>query len=821
MASFWRNLGYTLRVLGRHPGFTTVAVISLALGIGANTAIFSLLNALLLRDLPVRQPSRLVELSAVRQNHKIPFSYPMFREIVQGQRAFSGLFGWSAGVDSNVQIDGKHSLASVRSVTGNYFYELGVSPLLGRWFNSKNSGQPGNTESEGAVLSYNFWRSRFGGSTGAIGKQIVIEGRPFTIIGVTRRWFTGMTPGESPDITIPIAAGIAHPGLDERSRLLVLATGRLKAGVSLAQAQAQLKSFWPGVLLATTPTETPGLRRQLFLSMRLDASQAATGIAPDLRSQFTRPLYLLMAIAGLILLAACVNLANLTLARAAARSHETSVRLALGASRQALALQVLTESLTLAGVGALLGLGLAGWGSRLLVILLSKGRPAPVVLEPGPDLRVLFFTGAVATLCAIVFGLAPAWCSARQNPLAALKENPCGLTGATGTWASALVTAQVALSLVLLLSAGLLVHSFRNLVSVPLGFHKQTVLEVGLYPRVGGYRGLDLNGYHRALIERVALLPEVRSVAFSDVSVPEQEQRWQDTVTPADSSLESHALADAIMVSPGFFHTLGINIVRGRAFAWTDDERHSPVAMLSSALAKRLFPGGDPIGHRVRFGFMPESQNLEVVGVAGDARLFNLHDTDEQVIFLPCLQHAAFTQQGYLVVRTGARPEAVARAVGRQIESMGREFPSSVATVAQRVGKLLVEERAIALLSALFAGLALLLAAVGIYGVMSYTVARQTRNIGIRMALGARPALVLWSVLRHALAVAITGIVVGAPCAMAVGRLMAGMLFGISPADLPTYIEACLLLMLAALFAAYLPARRAARLDPVIALRTE
>ena len=382
MERLWQNLRYTIRVLAKNPGFTTVAILSLALGIGANTAIFTLINAVLLRDLPVRQPERLVQLVGVRPDGKVPFSYPMFREVERGQRVFTGLIGWGTGGMQSVEVNGILSQNHVVAVTGNGYSELGVTPLLGRLLTPEDSNPSSGTTSQVAVLGYEFWHSRLGGAVDVVGKQIRVEGHPFSIIGVTRKWFAGMTTGQPPDITIPITA---YPALmegneftlDSRSILWLSVIGRLKDGVTIEQARAQLQSFWPDVLLATASTEIPGPRRQRFLSMGLEVSSAAKGFTSGLRSQFARPLFVLAGIVGLILLVACVNLANLMLARAAACSHEMSVRVAIGASRWSLARQVLTESLALSLAGALLGLAFAFWGSHLLVLLMTQGESIP------------------------------------------------------------------------------------------------------------------------------------------------------------------------------------------------------------------------------------------------------------------------------------------------------------------------------------------------------------------------------------------------------------------------------------------------------------
>jgi len=810
MASLWQNLRYTIRVLGKNPGSTVVSVLSLALAIGANTAIFSLLDALLLRDLPVQHPERLVEMSVVRRGDKIMFSYPMLREIERGQKVFSGLIGWSFGGEVNVELQGELFQANVRSVTGNYYSVLGTTPFLGRLIT------PDDKETSAvAVISYEFWQRRFGGAPDVVGKEIAIEGQPYTIIGVTRKWFTGMSTGEGPDVTTPMKS------TDNRAMLWVFITGRLKDGVTVEQARSQLQSFWPEVLQATASTNTPGLRRDLFFSMGLDVSPAATGVNRTLRSQFTRPLYVLMGIVGLILLVACVNLATLLLARAAARSHETSVRVALGATRLTLARQVLTESLALSACGALLGLALAYWGSRLLVALMAEGYLTPVVFDLRPDWRVLSLTASVAILTGILFGLAPAWRCSREDPATVLQQTAHSLTGATGKLGHVLIVTQVALSMVLLLGAGLLVRSFRRLCSVNLGFAKESVLELDLTPRPGAYQNLDVNHYHQQLVERISNLPGVVSLGFSDVTMRRGPQ-WQEMASPMSETPTPSAgvMAHAAMVTPGFFRSLGVSLVRGRDFDWNDDEHHPHVAILSRGLAARLFPSGDALGQRIRFSFMPEMQNLEVVGVAGNARFLDLHNAAPSAVYLPALQFAP-GPWGYLFVRTRRSPEMLVRAVENEVNSLGRDYSLGARTIDEEVSQALVEDRAIAMLSSFFGGLALLLASIGLYGLMCYSVSRRTREIGVRAALGAQRTTVIWLVLREALALVLLGVAVGIPSALAASRLIASMLFGISPGDLPTIAAVSLLLLASALFAGYIPARRASRTDPVVALRTE
>src|SRR6266566_1164515 len=646
MHQLWQNLRYSFRALRKNPGFTAVAILSLALGIGANVSIFTLINALLLRDLPVPHPERLVELSLVRQGHKITFSYPMFRELDRGQRVFSGLVGWSESTISNVEVNGVFARSNILAVTSNYYSELGVAPLLGRLLTSEDVNPHAGSTSQVAVIGYEFWQQRLGGAHDVIGKQIRIEGQPFTIIGVTRKWFTGLTPGEPPDITIPITAfpltlplaGGNTFTLDDRSLLWVRVTSRLKDNVTIDQARAQLQSFWPEVLLATASTETPGLRRQTFLSMGLDVSPVRTGFARDLRAQFSRPLYLLAAIVGLILLVACVNLANLMLARAAARSQEMGVRVAIGASRWALAGQILTESLVLSLAGALLGLALSYWGSRFLVAFMTEGT---VSLDLRPDLRVLSSAAFVGVFTGILFGFTPTWHSSRQDPAVVLQQGSRSLAGGAGKLGKALIITQVALSLVLLLFAGLLVHTFEELRFLNLGFEKNNLLEIIPQAKPGGYQNLDMNGYREQLIDRISRIPGVRSVGFADISIPSPEapeQKQKVSVISEDPITGFQVMASQVSIWPGFFKALGIRMIAGRDLQLADDEKHPRLAIVSKSLAERLVPNGDAIGQHVRYSFWPDFQNLEIAGICEDARVLDLRDSAPPIIYLSYLQ---------------------------------------------------------------------------------------------------------------------------------------------------------------------------------------
>jgi len=822
------NLRYTCRVLRKNPIFTAVAVLSLALGIGANTALFTLANALLLRNLPVRQPDRLVEVSLVRGDGKFPFSYRMFRELEGGQHVFSELIGvdlgsqWHTGKMVNVEVEGVLSQSHLLWVSGNFYSGLGVTPHLGRLFTPGDADADHGTVSDVAVISYEFWQSRFGGAPDVVGKQIRVEGRPFTIVGVTSKGFTGLTRGEPAEITLPLTAAPliedGTPGLERGGAYWLFAIGRLKDGISIEQARAQLQSFWPEVLRVTAGTRQ-GARLETYLSMRLDVSSAAVGVAEDLRSQFTRPLNVLGGLAGLTLLIACLNLANLMLAHAAARRTEMSVRVVLGASRWSLVRQLLIESLALSVSGALFGLAFAYWACRVLLLLMMQGSAMPVSLDLSPDWRVLFFTISLAVFTGILFGVVPAWRCSLPSPALALQQGRQGVAERTGKLGKVLVSSQVALSLVLLVGAGLLAQSFERLLSSDLGFQTDHVLEVTLYPQPGAYQDIDLNVYHQQLLERVSNVPGVLSAAYSNNSiVGGRELGWQDDVSAesSDPATTIKVRTYGAMISPHLFRTLGIPLVRGRDFDATDDQQHPRVAIVNSCLAARLFPNGDAVGKRIRIAAV---RDIEIVGVSGNARMFDLRNQATPVIFLSYLQVPP--RWGGLVVRTKEPPENLAKTVRREIESLGREYAFWTGTIPEVMNQRLAKEHVTAILSGFFAFLALLLACIGLYGLMSYLVTRRNREIGIRVALGAQRNAVLWMTLRETLVLALFGMAIGIPAALAATRLIVGMLFGISANDPSTIVCVSLLLLLVALVAGFLPASRASGVDPAVALRAE
>ncbi|MDE0432632.1 MAG: ABC transporter permease [Bryobacterales bacterium] len=813
MESLRQNINHALRIFAHKPGFAATSVVLLALGIGANSAIFSILNTLVFQKLPVRQPEQLVEVFGIYRNgSKVPFSFPMFENLEDGQRVFSGLFGWSGIFSSNVEINRQLSLGYVRAVTGNYYSELGTTPALGRFI------LPKDLNTQVAVLGYAFWDRRFGRSPDVIGNTIRIEERLFTIIGVSSRWFAGMTPGQTPDLVIPITA--APFPRQSRSSLWVSVGGRLNQDVTIEQAKAQLQSFWSDVLMATVPTQSPGERRASFLSMKLEVESAASGVKEGLRSQFVQPLHLLLGITGLILLVLCVNLASLTLASYATRDQEMGTRLALGASQWQLSGQLLAESLFLSATGAVGALVIAHWGSTLLSGFMSKGALVPVVLNLSPDWRVFSFTASVALVTGLIIGVTAVWQVFHLEPASVLHRGQRVLGRRVRILARVLIVAQIAMSLVLLHGAGLFLRTLKNLRSFDPGFSRAGVFQVSLYPKPKAFEKWNVNSYRKDLIDRVASLPEVGSAAFSNLPVPVGEKGWRDTVVLDSTDLGSsvEVMAILVFVSPGFFKTLGIPLASGRDFDWTDNDEHPGVAIVDSELAEQILPAGNAVGERISFSVHSRFQALEVVGVVGAARLVDLRNANLPVVYVPSPQHRGFSQRGNLFVRA-SHLAAAAQSVENEIASLGYEYPTSLNTLDYTSEQALLRERAIATLATFFAILSLLLAAIGLFGLMSHTVTRRTREIGIRLALGSQRRHVFRVILTETLLLTIIGISVGSLCAFWATTLVTHMSFGFAPDDPHTLVIPAMVLFAIGAAAGYLPARRAMRMDPLAALR--
>jgi predicted permease len=806
-----------LRVFRRNPGFAAVTVVVLAVGIGAAASIFTVFSALMLRPLPLPHPEQLVELSDIYRNHsRIVISYPMYTELEREQRSFKGMCGWGGANDLNVQINGNPFLARVRAVTGGYYAVLGARPLLGRLFTE--SDEQGSHAAPVAVISYEFWNRRFAGDPHIVGRPLRIEGNLYTIVGVTPKWAAGIAVGDAPAITI-LADSPAGHDRDSRALLWINVTARLRDGVTLDQARTEIQSFWPRLLEDTVPTQSVGPRRQAFLSMGLRLDPASTGIGIEIREKSQKPLDLLMAMVGLILLVVCINLASLTLARASARRQEVSTRIALGATPWQAVRQSMIESMILASTGAAAGLALAYWGSQILVYLMTRGSEAPMILDLRPDWRVLLFCAVAAILTGALIGLVPAWKLSREQPLVASQRT---LAAGVGTLGKALIVSQIAISLVLLQGAGLFLRSLQELRSFNPGFEKNSLTEMDLAPQPQANRQPEPPSYRREIAEAIVDLPGVESAAFSSLPIPANTGGYKETVaTDSDTSATGTVTATLDEISPNFFRTLAVPFLSGRDFTWDDDARHPKIAIIDALLARQLFPNTSPIGKRIRFGVQPDYQSIEIVGVAQSARLLDIRDGSAAVLYMPAAQYSnGISSVGELLVRDKASA-ALDKDIADEFLPLGREYVASAKTFTEKNDETLVYEQMTAKLSSFFAALALLVASAGLFGLMSYSVNLRTREIGIRMALGSQRGGILELVLREAVLLTLIGIGVGIPCALVVGHLVARMLFELSPTDLLTLASASITLLAAGMTAGYLPARKAMKLDPMVALRQE
>jgi predicted permease len=814
MGQIWRDARYTIRVLIKSPVVTTVAVVSLALGIGANTAIFSLINALVLRPLPVHDPQQLVSISLLSpdsQTDNDPLSMPMFEEIERNQQVFLGMFAWSEPM-ATFESDGTRYAAGLNRVTGDYFSTLGVRPLLGRLITPEDGAL--EIAAHVAVLHYRFWQTRYNGDPTVIGKTILVNGHPFTIIGVTTKDFAGLSIDHGSDVTVPIGRSGNDPAARRYLWLEVIA--RLKPRVTLQQARAQMNILWPGVLMATVPEDYQGASRARFFARRIHMKSAATGTSYLMRERFSRPLAVLMGLVGLVLLIACVNLANLMLARAAARRQELGIRVALGASGWRLMRQMLTESLLISIAGASLGMAVASWVSRVLVKTMWTGLTPPT-LDPSLDLRVLAFTAATAVLTGLLFGLVPAYRASRTCPASALQQNLRTISGGAGALSKILVSAQVALSLVLVIGASLFVRSLQKLRTIDPGFRREGVLVMQLLQQPGREKIPNRTLYYRQLAESLSRLPGVESVSYSHMG-PLLPYEFKEPVLVA-SSHDAPIQAITDNVGPGFFHLIGMRLLAGREFNWRDNQSASRLAVISESLSRRLLASGNPIGRKIDVGSQPDHKGVEIVGVVNSASLWKLQSQEPLAVYFSFLQEQS--DQPLLDIRTAGDSLVLAPSARRTLESLGYHFPMTTRTMEQRADIVLTEERIIAILSVSFGGLALVLSSVGLYGLVSYTVVQRTSEIGIRMALGADRKSVLRLILGQVMWLVLAGCAVGVPAALSASRFIASMLFAVSPYDPVSIALSAAGLLAIALFAGYLPARRASHMDPMTALRND
>jgi predicted permease len=830
-----QDLRYALRQLRRAPGFTVTCVLILALGIGAVTAVFSLIDAALLRMLPVDHPEQLVEFKNVNPAFPVndAFAYPTAQALGAQTETLAGVFAFRYLHNVDVAIDGRSQLAESQLVSGDYFSVLGVRPILGRTILPTDASVAG--QAPVAVLSYDYWRAHFAADPAIVGKHVLLNNAPFTIVGVTTPEFYGVEPGHKVDISVPLtmvaamnpafaAAGSRADALTSPSRNWLHVMGRLQPGVSREKALASLQPVFAQCMhnaadsLTGLPFDSPAVR-QAYLHFRLEIDPGSQGLA-SLRRQFSKPLWIVMAVVGLLLLITCANVANLLLARARAREREIAVRLALGSGRLRIVRQLLIESLLLGIAGGLAGVGLAFWGSRSLLALMAQGRN-PVSLSVHPDLGLLSFALALSLITALVFGIVPALRATDVDPSRSIAHNARSAGVAHHRLGKSLVILQVAISLVLVVGAGLLARTVTNLRSFYPGFNRENVLLFSVNPSIVGYQ--DVVPLYHQLLERIQAAPGVR-VASLSVHEPLSANASTTTVRVLGPSVqpgEDLATVDIEPIAPDYFRTLQIPILRGREFSADDRDGAPKVAIVNESFARHYFGDTDAIGRSVSIpGYRGDSSWLRIVGEVRDVKVHDLREPPTLMLYQPMFQ--APEGGANFEIRTAIDPAAAENAVLDAIRAVDSRLPVyEVRTLGGQLDDSLVQERLVASLSELFGLLALLLTSVGLYGLMSYSVHRRTGEIGIRMALGAGRPRIARLILRETLLLVAGGLILGLPGAILASRLIASQLFGLRPSDPVTFLAACAVMALVAVIASWLPARRAASVQPMQALRAE
>jgi putative ABC transport system permease protein len=840
-----QDVRYALRTLRKTPAFTTVAILTLALGIGANTAIFSVVDSLLLRTLPVVEPRQLVTVTEGTTTGPAPWSYPIWEQIRDRAQLFDGAVAfWSARFD--LAQGGEVQPADGLFVSGEYFSTLGVPALLGRTFTAGDDRIGGGPDGPIAIISYGMWQRRFGGAANIIGTPIVVDRVPCTIVGVTPPAFFGAEVGRAFDIALPIGLdpvlhGPAHSNLNSRRSYWLTIMLRLKPTQSIDTATAILRGEQPQIRLAAMPQDRPADTLSEFMSEPLSLVPAATGISP-LRQRYERPLLTLLVVVAIVLLIACANLANLLLARAAARRSEVSLRLALGGSRGRLVRQLLIESLVLAVPGAALGVLLAIWASRALVAQLSTAT-SRVVLGLAIDWRLIAFTTGITIATTLLFGAAPAWRAARVEPIEALKDQRRAATRGrghlVGGTSNALVILQIALSLVLVVIAGLFVRTFQQLATVPLGFDSDRVLviNVDISRAQGGSREAlaARPAFFEHLIETVRAIPGVSHASASTVTPVSGLTTRFPVDVPGGATLPlNERRVRANSIAPDWLATYGMSIRAGRDVDAHDTASTPQVVLVNEAFVRKFLPGpsaGDDnparaIGRTMIPAAPPGAGDTAsaktIVGVVSDSVYRSVREGVEPTVYGPIAQEIPRNSGISLSVRaaTGS-PAALASSIATALSAVDRNLSFSFRPLTDQVQASFAQERLVALLSGFFGALALLLAGLGLYGVTAYAATRRRAEIGIRIALGATRAKVIALVLRRSLIVTTIGIAVGLALAAAVTRYLEGMLFGLTPLDPITFVAVSALFAAVTLLAAFLPARRATVADPLEALRHE
>ncbi|HEY1936933.1 MAG TPA: ABC transporter permease [Candidatus Angelobacter sp.] len=835
MGTLFQDLQFAMRMLRKSPAFTAVAVLTLALGIGANTAIFSLINAVMLKMLPVKAPGELVVVGDPEDVHHRSlgeprvelFSYPLYRDLSAANQVFSGIL--ASGEAHHLRITGADSQGEIAAnvtgvlVSGNYFSVLGVNALYGRVLSAEDQTAPGANPL--AVVSYGFWRDKLGENENAVGRAVRINGSPFTIIGITPPGFYGDTVGDQQDLWVPVTMQeqliTGRKWMENYESSWLHCIARLKPGISVEQARTNINLILQQLLKGPLGAKLNKEDRENLEKAKIPVLAGGGGFS-ELRGDFKQPLFLLMGIVGLVLMIACVNVANLLLARAASRQREIAVRMAIGAAPGRLVRQLLTESIFLAFTGGALGLLIAHWGTAVLLKLSKNSQ-----LEAELDLRVFLFTATVCFLTGILFGLIPALRSRGVAVALTLKAGAQSGGSSHGgwNWGKALVTAQVALSLLVLFAAGLLVRSLQNIRNVDLGYNREHILTVQTDPMAAGYNKQQVIAFGNDLSAKFAGIPGVRQASYSKNGLFNGSESSTlikvEGYTPARDA-DSEAAYD--QVGPNYFSAIGIPLLLGRDVGPQDTETSPRVAVINEAMAKFYFAGRSPIGRKFNID-NPETkeQQVEIVGVAHDARDHDLKGPVLRRFYLPAAQVEGNVLNSInFEVTTVGNPQAVAQTIGSVLKSHDPNVPVyNVRTIHELTERRIGQEILIAKLSSVFASLALLLAAIGLYGILSYSVAGRTREIGVRMALGAPRSSVLTMILQEAGKLVLIGVIFGIPAALLSSRLFVSMLFGLSRTDPVSMAIVIAILLGIALLASFIPARRATKVDPMVALRYE
>ena len=825
-----QEIRYSLRSLRKTPVFTTVAILSLALGVGANTAIFTLMDQVLLRMLPIHNPAEIVMLDAPGPSqgstrNDNAFSYPMYTDLKNSNSVFTGMLARFA-TECSLSSGNQTERVQAELVSGNFFEVLGVRTALGRRFTPDDDKTPNAHPL--VILTDGYWARRFGRDKSVLNRTVLVNAHPMTVIGVTAPGFYGIEIGSATDILVPMMMKAQiTPNWDDmnnRRSFWLNIFARLRPDVSATQAEAAMNVSYRQFLESEVKDLKGNARfKKRFVEKHLNLLPGLRGRS-QLRKRFSTPLIVLMCMVGMVLLIACANVANLLIARAAARQKEVAIRLALGATRYQIVRQFLVESTLLSLAGGTAGLLFASWTSEALVRLLPF-EGAAATLSTNPDLRVLAFTLALSVITGLLFGLAPALQSTRPNLAPTLKDESGNSSAAGGQvrFRKGLVVAQVALSLLLLIGGGLFAKSLYNLKSLNPGFRTDHIMTFTIDPSLNAYKLPEILALFENLQKRIGATPEVRSVSTAYVSLMTGDSNRSTVKVEGYQSKEDEDMnPDTNGIGTDFFTTMGIPLVAGRDFTERDGPSAPKVAIVNETMAHYFFGNANPIGRRFKFGGGEEGKlNIEIVGLAKDGKFVEYKEKNRRLIYLPYRQADNLDRMTFYV-QTARDPNAMAAVLQKIIHQADPNLPVfQVKNMQAQVDESLFVERIIALLSAFFGLLATLLAAIGLYGVMAYAVTHRTREIGIRMALGAERRNVLWLVMREVTLMAGIGIAIGLPCAYLLGRLVESQLFGLSAKDPGILAIATASLAFVALLSGYLPAERATRVDPMVALRYE